>query len=197
MHEHFNGEGFFPAGKNCWLEINVVHLGFRKKTDSTILFVFSQITVLCLEKSSVLTRLSLSDESSTWLVKQLAFTFTEIHIIDMLINSLNNSFLKTNDFFGCPRHPNISWEGIWMSIYSDLETPLKTASFLVVAWLVVLNNRGLAACAKGSQWLRSLQALQMFARATVENRQGFLGMCARQKWIEVRNNKWHGKERYV
>ena len=79
-----------------------------------------------------------------------------------------------------------------MSIYSDLETPetpLKTASVLVVAWLVVLNDRGLAACAKGSQWLRSLQGLQMFAKATVENRPGFLGMCARQKWIEVRNDK--------
>ena len=130
------------------------------------------------------------------------------HIIDMFINSLHNSCLKIKDFF-VALDIRISLEKVfWMSIiyiymyiviWNDLETPLKTASFLVVAWLVVLNNRGLAACAKGSQWLRSLQALQMFAKATVENRVWvFLGdVCETKLDGSFRTNKWHGKERYV
>ena len=86
-----------------------------------------------------------------------------------------------------------------MSIYSDLETPetpLKTASFLVVAWLVVLNDRGLAACAKGSQWLRSLQGLQMFAKATVDREPtGFFGDVCETKMDRSKERQvtWEGE----
>ena len=84
---------------------------------------------------------------------------------------------------------------VYIYICSVLETPLKTASFLFVAWLVVLNNRGLAACAKGSQWLRGLQALQMFAQATVENRQGFLGDVCETKMDRSKEQQvtWEGE----